>query len=146
MNTCTIKKEDIDSPGKPGFEFSAGGIAVKNNKVLVIKTGKYSPRTVYTFPKGKLKVFETLGQGARREVREETGYSCTIKRSLLSAGYLFIRSGKLIIKKVFWFEMEPVEKGEKSATDSYPSAWIDKDKLTCKLHFKSDKYLARKAF
>ncbi|MGM0441205.1 MAG: NUDIX domain-containing protein [Elusimicrobiota bacterium] len=127
-----------------GFEFSAGGIVVKKNKILVIKTEKYGPKTVYTFPKGKLKKFEKLTQGALREVREETGCVCKIKDELFANGYLFIRENNLIIKKVFWFKMEVVDRCEKSSTDSYPVRWIPKDRLIEKLHFKTDKHLVRK--
>lgn len=80
-------------------EISAGGVIVKNNRVLLLRDMNDS----WTFPKGVVEKGETKRQGALREIAEEVGlrkleYIATI--SPISYTY---RRGSLIHKTVHYF-------------------------------------------
>jgi ADP-ribose pyrophosphatase YjhB (NUDIX family) len=81
---------------------AAGGIVRNENReiLFIFRLGKWD------LPKGKLKRNETPGQGALREVKEETGLrQVEIKHQLPSTFHIYQRGGKQILKQTFWFEM-----------------------------------------
>lgn len=87
-------------------EFSAGGVIIKDGRLLLIKMRNLSGEEVWTFPKGHLETGETPEMAALREVREETGLECRIIRPLHVARYSFLRGGSRVDKRVDWFLME----------------------------------------
>jgi len=96
---------------KVKLEYSAGGVVVdKDNNVLVIRTRNLQDKTVWGFPKGHIEkdVNETSEGAAVREVEEETGYRCSIVKSVESVQYFFREHGQLIKKNVQWYLMSPV--------------------------------------
>jgi 8-oxo-dGTP pyrophosphatase MutT (NUDIX family) len=54
---------------------AAGGIVVRDGRVLVVHRPKYGD---WTLPKGKLEAGESWETGALREVAEETGLHCEL--------------------------------------------------------------------
>jgi 8-oxo-dGTP diphosphatase len=54
---------------------AAGGIVVRDGRVLVVHRPKYDD---WTLPKGKLDDGESWEAGALREVEEETGLACVL--------------------------------------------------------------------
>ena len=112
------------------FEFSAGGVVKEKNRFLLIKT---ADKSIWTFPKGKLKKGESSSQAALREVLEETGYRCRIEKEITDVRYLFKRQGRLVIKKVQWFLMSPVQK-----LKEVPCMWHDYNSCHKLLKYKSD--------
>lgn len=91
-------------------EFSAGGIIIKNKKLLIVKVKNLSGKIVWTFPKGHIEKSEKIENAALREVSEETGYSCEIIKPLGKTLYSFRHKNKFISKKVAWFLMLPLKK------------------------------------
>jgi 8-oxo-dGTP diphosphatase len=91
-------------------EISAGGLVVRDGKVLMVKVENLKGEIVWTFPKGHLESGEGARQAALREVEEETGWSCRILNPLTTARYRFERHGRLVSKEVRWYRMDPIKK------------------------------------
>ncbi|KAF0125104.1 MAG: ADP-ribose pyrophosphatase [Elusimicrobia bacterium] len=87
-------------------EFSAGGVVIKDGRLLLIKMRNLSGEEVWTFPKGHLEEGETPELAALREVKEEAGLDCLILRPLHVARYSFLRRSVPVDKRVDWFLME----------------------------------------
>ncbi len=126
------------------FEFSAGGIVKKESKFLLIKTKDLKGNEVWTFPKGKIEKGENSTEAALREVLEETGYMCKIEGELNDVKYFFKKEGKLIIKKVRWFLMSPVEKKGVPDSEIEKTLWADYDTSKTFLKYKTDLMLLDK--
>jgi len=123
------------------FEFSAGGIVCKGEKVLLIKTEDLKGNPVWTFPKGVIEKGEKAKDAALREVREETGYDVKIVRLLDVVEYFFRREGELIKKSVKWFLMEPIKRMEEPDWEVSEITWIKYDEAKELLTYKSDSKL-----
>ena len=87
-------------------EFSAGGVIIEGGKALLIMMRNLKGEKVWTFPKGHLESGETPEDAALREVLEETGYECRIKKKLFKAHYSFARGNFPVEKDVQWYLME----------------------------------------
>ncbi|MBA7596340.1 NUDIX domain-containing protein [candidate division WOR-3 bacterium] len=123
------------------FEFSAGGIVCKGEKVLLIKTEDLKGNPVWTFPKGIIEKGEKAKDAALREVREETGYDVKIVRLLDVVEYFFRREGELIKKSVKWFLMEPIKRMEEPDWEVSEITWIKYDEAKELLTYRSDRKL-----
>ena len=73
---------------------------MSDGKVLVVHRPRYDD---WSLPKGKLKQDEDWGEGALREVREETGIDCVLGEPLGVSSYLVGGEDK----EVRWYRMEP---------------------------------------
>jgi ADP-ribose pyrophosphatase YjhB (NUDIX family) len=91
-------------------ESSAGGLVVREGKVLLVQVKNLEGVIRWTFPKGHLEPGETARQAALREVQEETGWACRILEPLTTARYHFFRKGREVAKQVQWYLMAPVKK------------------------------------
>ncbi len=85
---------------------AAGGVAIRNNRLLFIfRGGKWD------LPKGKIDKGEDAGEAALREVEEECGISGHKITKQLSSTFHIYQSpykktlGQWILKETFWFEM-----------------------------------------
>jgi 8-oxo-dGTP diphosphatase len=70
---------------------AAGGIVVRDGKVLLVHRAKYDD---WTFPKGKLEDGETWEQAAVREVEEESGLRCEAGAEVGRTHYLVLQGRK----------------------------------------------------
>lgn len=84
---------------------SAGGVVVKDRKVLLLHTT--SGRWV--LPKGHVERDESLREAALREVREESGVTAKIEKKLGWVNYEFRSGGRFFKKKVIWFLMRAMD-------------------------------------
>jgi 8-oxo-dGTP pyrophosphatase MutT (NUDIX family) len=125
----------------PIFEFSAGGVVLRDGQVLVIRTRDLKGRMVWTFPKGKLNEGEKSPEAAIREVEEETGWRCTIEAELPRSQYWFQREGQRVKKTVRWFRMAPVELVGRPDQEIEEAAWVPVHEAMERLTYESDRKL-----
>jgi len=86
-------------------EVSAGGVVVRDGKVLVIVPTRRAAdgSHVLGLPKGHLNQGETIVQAAMREVREETGVTVAHLAELGEVRYWYVRDRRRVAKSVFFF-------------------------------------------
>jgi 8-oxo-dGTP pyrophosphatase MutT (NUDIX family) len=86
-------------------EFSAGGVVVHDDQVVVIVPTRRGPggSRVLALPKGHPEPGESSEQAAAREVREEAGVWGEIIESLGEVAYSYERKGHRISKRVEFF-------------------------------------------
>jgi 8-oxo-dGTP pyrophosphatase MutT (NUDIX family) len=86
-------------------EFSAGGVVVRAEEVVVIVPFRRSQegRQVLGLPKGHPDGDESLAEAAAREVREETGIEAELVEKLGDVRYWYQRQGRRILKQVTFF-------------------------------------------
>ena len=83
---------------------AAGGLVIKNGKVLMIyRLGKWD------LPKGKLEKGESIEEGALREVEEECGVKVKIIEKLDESWHTYHKKNKLYIKKTYWYLMDCID-------------------------------------
>ena len=89
-------------------EFSAGGVVVRGEDVVVIVPTRRGPGGVKVLglPKGHPERGESAAQAAVREVREEAGVSGELLESLGMIDYTYERRGRRIVKQVEFFLIE----------------------------------------
>jgi 8-oxo-dGTP pyrophosphatase MutT (NUDIX family) len=89
-------------------EFSAGGVVVRGDDVIVIVPAKRGPggSRVLGLPKGHPEAGETSAQAAAREVREEAGVAGELLESLGIVEYAYERRGRPVAKRVEFFLIE----------------------------------------
>ena len=98
-----------------GVDFAAGGIVLSENKILLVKNkkGDSSADSVswWGYPKGHLEDGEKPSEAAVREVFEETGFEVKIvnNKPIAESRYEIERSGEILQKTVWFYEMEVVE-------------------------------------
>jgi len=122
------------------LQFSAGGIVVKGQEVLLCQ---HSQHHGWVFPKGLIgdkKENESKEDTAVREVKEETGISGKIVKTLTPVEYWFVFEGEKIKKTVYYFLMEHAG-GDIAKHDQEMEnvEWLTKDKVEERLTYKSDK-------
>ena len=88
-----------------GREFSAGGVVVRGDQVVVIVPTRRAAdgSRVLALPKGHVDPGETPVEAAAREVREETGIVAEPVGELGEARYWYRRDGRTIGKSVSFF-------------------------------------------
>ncbi len=93
------------SPPAGNEEFSAGGVVVDGDRVIVIVPVKRAAdgRRVLGLPKGHPDGDETPEQAAQREVAEETGVVGELIEPLGDVRYRYERGGRAISKVVRFF-------------------------------------------
>jgi 8-oxo-dGTP pyrophosphatase MutT (NUDIX family) len=113
------RKSSTSAPRKPAKrparaearEFSAGGVVVRGEEVVVIVPTRRAAdgSSVLALPKGHVDPGETPVQAATREVREETGVVAEPVHELGESRYWYRRDGRTIGKAVVFFLFEYVE-------------------------------------
>ena len=119
------------------IQFSAGGIIIVENKVLLCQ---HSQHHGWVFPKGLIDNKETKEEAALREVQEETGAIGKITKPLTPVTYWFVLEGEKIKKTVYYFLMDYVG-GDITKHDHEMEdvAWVLIDEVEKRLTYKSDK-------
>ncbi len=122
-------------------EFSAGGVLVKEGKVLLIK----NPSDVWSFPKGIVEEGESPEDTAIREVYEEAGVRGKIISELGEVVYWYVREGERIRKSVLYYLMEYVEGEPKPSWEVKDAKFFPLEEARKLLKYKGDKEILRKA-
>ncbi len=130
---------------EPLFEFSAGGVVLRDGEVLMIQARSLRGDPVWTFPKGRLNPSEKSPDAAVREVEEETGYRCRIESELPRSEYWFQRGGLRVKKTVRWFRMAVVEQTGSPDAEVEQAIWLPISEALPRLTYPSDRTLLRKA-
>lgn len=121
---------------------AAGGIIVragkKGPKVLLVHRER---RDDWTFPKGKLDPGETFKQAARREVEEETGFTCTLHSPRFASVNYMIGNGRG--KEVRYWLMT-VDSGEFVPNDEVDMiTWVRLENAAERLTYPRDRRILR---
>ncbi len=91
-----------------GYEFSAGGVVVRDHEVIVVVPVKRDANgnRVLGLPKGHPDGDETPEEAAAREVAEETGVTAELVGELGETRYTYERRGRRVAKRVAFFLFE----------------------------------------
>ncbi|HEY5045272.1 MAG TPA: NUDIX domain-containing protein [Solirubrobacteraceae bacterium] len=119
-------------------EISAGGVVVRDGKVIVIVPTRRSPdgSRVLALPKGHVDPGENALQAAEREVREETGVVAELVHDLGEVRYWYRRDGRTIPKSVAFYLFSYVSGDTADHDDEVEEArWIGlREALTALSH------------
>jgi len=123
--------------------FSAGGIVVKDGKVLVTQHSKHKG---WDFPKGHIEIGESSEIAALREVAEETGVKAEIIERVGETKYFYWEEGEKILKTVAFYLMRYKSDGDATtAFEVSDQVWLPIDDVEEKLTFKDTKEMWKKA-
>ena len=130
--------------GRITFQESAGGVMIDHGRVLLIRARTRRGQSVWTFPKGRIRRGEAFWEAALREIREETGYLCRLKRTLKATKYIFRSDSTQINKTVHWFLVEPIRQaGVPNPREVKEIGWFSLPEALEKLTYGSDRGLLR---
>lgn len=122
-------------------EYSAGGIVLKGNQVLLIKNAalRDPSKAYWGFPKGHINEGESAEEAAVREIKEETGVEAEIVKKLGESSYIFTKQGEQISKTVVYFLLVYTV-GEIKAQDLevLDAGWYTPKEALAMLSFKKD--------
>jgi 8-oxo-dGTP diphosphatase len=122
----------VEETGQDGVVRAAGGIVVRDGRVLLVHRPKYDD---WTFPKGKCERRESDEACAIREVEEETGLRGELGAELPSTHYTDSRGRP---KQVRWWLMERVE-GAFTPTDEVDEIrWLTREEAAELLSYDRD--------
>jgi ADP-ribose pyrophosphatase YjhB (NUDIX family) len=129
-------------------EFSAGGVVVRGDQLVVIVPVKRAGNgeRVLGLPKGHPEKGETAEQGAVREVREEAGVWGRVIESLGTVEYEYERKGKRVAKQVEFFLIEYKGGDPKDHDHEIEEAkWMGLAKAADSLTFKGEREMVERA-
>ncbi len=129
-------------------EFSAGGVVVRGDDVVVIVPRRrgQSGQTVLALPKGHVDPGETPEQAAAREVREEAGVEAELQGKLDDVRYWYQRGGKRILKVVSFYLFEYRSGSVEDHDDEVDEArWISLERAERELSYKGEREMIEQA-
>ena len=133
-------------------EVSAGGLVVDFSGTRGLLIGRIDhkdasrERLLWSLPKGHIEVGETPEQAAIREVREETGITSEITKSIGIIDFWFMAGGKRIHKTVHHFIFKEVS-GELTPqiTEVDEVSWFPLSEIVERLAYPDEKKLIAKS-
>jgi 8-oxo-dGTP pyrophosphatase MutT (NUDIX family) len=135
-------------PTGADFEFSAGGVVVRDGSCIVIVPTRRAAdgSKVLALPKGHPDGRESAADAAVREVREETGVEATVAEKLGDIRYWYMRGGRRISKIVSFFLLDYVS-GELDDHDHEVerAEWMALDEAARALTYKGERGMAAAA-
>ena len=135
-------------PSKAKREFSAGGVVVRGDEVVVISPKRRGPdgRKTVGLPKGHPEGKESAADAALREVREETGITAELVDKLGDIKYWYRRDGQLVQKMVSFFLLRYLA-GETADHDHEveEARWIPLRDAARELTFSGEREMAERA-
>ena len=135
-------------------DFAAGGIAIRNNMVLIVKNkpdpGRPNDGGYWGFPKGHIEEGEKPLEAALREVSEETGFTVVAEsnsKPISETTYTYVWENQEIDKTVWYYQMDIVEAFAKEPDDEVLEVSLkDYDSAYDMLSFNNDKKLLKYVF
>ena len=135
-------------------DFAAGGIAIRNNMVLIVKNkpdpGRPNDDGYWGFPKGHIEEGEKPLEAALREVSEETGFTVVAEsnsKPISETTYSYVWENQEIGKTVWYYQMDIVEAFTKEPDDEGLEVSLkDYDSAYDMLSFDNDKKLLKYVF
>lgn len=135
-------------------DFAAGGIAIRNNMVLIVKNkpdpGRPNDDGYWGFPKGHIEEGEKPLEAALREVSEETGFTVVAEsnsKPISETTYSYVWENQEIDKTVWYYQMDIVEAFAKEPDDEVLEVSLkDYDSAYDMLSFDNDKKLLKYVF
>jgi 8-oxo-dGTP diphosphatase len=125
----------MEEAGEDGLVRAAGGVVVRDGRLLLVHRPKYDD---WTLPKGKCEPGESDEACAVREVEEETGLVCELGTELLPTHYTDSRGRP---KRVRWWLMSPVS-GEFTPTNEVDEIrWLTREEAAALLSYGRDQAL-----
>ncbi len=129
-------------------EFSAGGVVLDRDRVLVIVPVKRAAggQRVLGLPKGHPDGDETPEQAARREVAEETGVTGELICELGDVEYRYERRGGQIAKRVRFYLFE-YRSGDVANHDHEveEARWLPVDQAARELTYSGEREMVKRA-
>jgi 8-oxo-dGTP diphosphatase len=125
----------VEAVGEDGVVRAAGGLVVRDGRLLLVHRPKYDD---WTFPKGKAEPGESDEECAVREVEEETGLRCELGAELPSTFYTDSRGRP---KRVRWWRMEPVAGAFKPTDEVDEIRWLTREEAAELLSYSRDQAL-----
>ncbi|MGC9220175.1 MAG: NUDIX hydrolase [Solirubrobacteraceae bacterium] len=128
-------------------EFSAGGVVLRGDEVLVIVPTRRTPAgdRALALPKGHLEMDETAPQAAAREVREEAGVSGVVMESLGTVQYGYVRHGSQVQKTVEFFLIDYREGDPADHDDEVQEArWMKLSEAATALTFPGEREIIQR--
>lgn len=132
------------------FEFSAGGVVVKNNEDKVeVLLCQHSQHHGWVFPKGLIgdtKAEEGKEETAVREVKEECGVDAKIQKELTPVTYWYQWEGEKRKKTVYYYLMDFLGGDITKHDDEMENVeWLPIDEVEKRLTYPSDKKIWQEA-
>jgi 8-oxo-dGTP diphosphatase len=129
-----------DGAESAGVVRAAGGIVVRAST-----TGGWEVALIHrplhrdwSLPKGKLEAGESAEDCALREVREETGWTCTLGRFVGESEYVDRRGRPKIVG--YWL-MQPIEGEWRASAEVDELAWVPLGEAPARLTYEHDRAL-----
>jgi 8-oxo-dGTP pyrophosphatase MutT (NUDIX family) len=147
MSSKRTAKAGRSSNGKPQ-EFSAGGVVVRGEEVVVIVPTRRAAdgSRVLALPKGHVDPGETPVQAAQREVREEAGVLAEPVRELGESHYWYRRDGRTIAKAVCFFLFRYLSGDTEDHDDEVEEArWIPLREAQTALSYPAERKIVARA-
>lgn len=135
-------------------DFAAGGIAIRNNMVLIVKNkpdpGRPNDDGYWGFPKGHIEEGEKPLEAALREVSEETGFTVVAEsnsKPISETTYTYVWENQEIDKTVWYYQMDIVEAFAREPDDEVLEVSLKHyDSAYDMLSFGNDKKLLKYVF
>jgi 8-oxo-dGTP pyrophosphatase MutT (NUDIX family) len=129
-------------------EFSAGGVVVDEDRVLVIVPRKRAAdgSRVLGLPKGHIDGSESPEQAAAREVREEGGVEAELVGHLGDVRYRYRRGGRIVPKRVAFYLFKFRGGDPADHDDEIEDArWMDMREAVAELTYEGERAMVARA-